>query len=109
MKKEKKVGPIERKIKESLDELDDLLHEDILKPSPKKGPIDRFDELLHKDLKEILAKEHGEKDEEPSVFRYIELLLKDRFVATVSLSSKFVIRRVLKSLDLKHTRVVVEY
>ena len=42
-KKEKKPGELELKIKESLDKLDDLLHEDILKPSPKKGPIDRFD------------------------------------------------------------------
>jgi phospholipid N-methyltransferase len=109
MKKEKKIGPIEQKIKKSLDELDDLLHEDLLKPSPKKGPIDRFDELLHKDLKEILKKEHNGKDEDPSVLRYIELLLKDRFVATVSPSSKFIIRRVLKAMDLKHAKVVVEY
>src|SRR4051812_11390935 len=109
MKKEKKLGPIEAKIKKSLDKIDDLLHEDLLKPSHEKGPLDRFDDLLHKDLKQIIKSEDDGKESNNSVFRYIEILLKDRFVATVSPSSKFVIRRVLKALDLKHARVVVEY
>ena len=108
-KKEKKApGELELKLKKSLDKLDDILHEDILKPSPKKGPIDRFDEVLHKDMKEIF-KDEEKNGEKPSVIKYIELLLKDRFVATVSPSSKFVVQRVVKALDLRHVKVVVEY
>ena len=100
---------LEEKIKKSLDKLDDFLHEDLLKkdPSGKKDVIDHIDDVLHKKIKDILD---DDKDGEKSdAFKYIELLLKDRFVATVSPSSKFVVRRVLKGLDLTHAKVVVEY
>lgn len=115
MKKEKKTAPLELKIKRSLDKLDDILHEDILKkdPSGRKDVFDRIDEVLHKDLEKLMKPERKGKAKEtngkPSALHYIELLLKDRFVATVSPSSKFVIRRVLKALDLKSAKVVVEY
>lgn len=102
---------IEAKVKKSLDKLDDILHEDLLKKdaSGKKDVLDRIDEILHKDLEEILKKEREEEGPESGPLRYLELFLKDRFVATVSPSSKFVIRRVVKAMDLKNCKVVVEY
>lgn len=102
---------IEAKVRASLDKLDDILHEDILKkdPSGKKDVFDRIDEVLHQDLEDLLKKKGKDGAAGPSALRYLELLLKDRFVATVSPSSEFVIRRVLKALDLRHARLVVEY
>jgi len=111
-KKRGELGAIiERKVKASLDKLDELLHEDLLKPdSDKKSPLHRIDEILHRDIEGLLKQEkRSQEKSERSALTYLELFLKDRFVATVSPSSKFVIRRVLKALDLASARVVVEY
>ena len=65
-KKEKKKDfgdLIEEKIKRSLDKLDDILHEDLLRKdeSGKKDVIDKIDEVLHKKLKEMFKDDKGEK------------------------------------------------
>jgi len=71
-----------------------------------KEAVDKIEGVLKKDLLEKKAKP-SDKDRGPLF--YLETFLRDKNVATVSPSSKYVIGKVLKGLDLHGVRTVVEY
>ena len=84
----------------------------------KKDVLDHIEEFIEKNLrkgldevekfvKEELLKKNGHK--EPGAVSYIEAFLKDRKVASLHPSTKFVIERVLKMVDWGSARVIVEY
>ncbi|MBI5882544.1 MAG: hypothetical protein HZB91_05510 [Elusimicrobia bacterium] len=71
----------------------------------------RVSDILNKDVEELLkeALSRGRKGAEEDVFLYLRAMLGDLAVASVQPSSKFLVRRVIKAMDLRTARVVVEY
>lgn len=54
-------------------------------------------------------KEDGGKSHEDKIFAYFKAFVDDMGVASVTPSSKFLVNRVVKAMDLRGSRVVVEY
>ncbi|OIO05326.1 MAG: hypothetical protein AUJ52_13825 [Elusimicrobia bacterium CG1_02_63_36] len=101
-----KVG--KKDVKEVFDELEKFF-DDKVEPKFKKGWRE-IERLMKKEisLKGIDGAKLLEYDPE-SPFSYVSAFLRDRAVAAVHPSSKYVVRRVLKALALDSVKVVVEF
>lgn len=101
-----KVG--KKDVKEVFDELEKFF-DDKVEPKFKKG-WHEVEKLMKKEisLKGIDGSKLLEYDPE-SPFSYVSAFLRDRAVAAVHPSSKYVVRRVLKALALEPVKVVVEF
>jgi phospholipid N-methyltransferase len=65
---------------------------------------------IEKVLKEKKEKSHAkDQDGDEKVFSYIRAFLEDKGVSSVMPSSKYIIKRVIKGMDLKKAKIVVEY
>jgi len=98
--------PPKRKDMDVLDHIEEFIEKHI-ENKLKKG-LDEVEKFLKKDLLEK-NKPKGEREEEDKFLAYLDTFLKDRKVAAIMPSSKFILERVLKRIDWKHTKVVVEY
>ena len=91
-----------------LDKIDDFI-ENHIEEKIKKG-LDDIEGFLKRDLKDLARKrKHGGAEDDDGLFSYLECFLKDRKVASVAPSTKFLIANVFKRMDLKHTATVIEY
>ncbi|MBI4424149.1 MAG: hypothetical protein HY554_10505 [Elusimicrobia bacterium] len=99
-----KTKPSPRKERDLLDKIEDFI-ESRIEDKIKKG-LDDVEAFLRKELRELREKA---KDDEHGPFSYLEKFLKDRKVASVAPSTKFLIGKVFKRMDLKRTKIVVEY
>lgn len=101
-----KVG--KKDLKEVFDEMEKFF-DDKVEPKFRKGWRD-IEKLLKKEikLKGIDGAKLLEYDPE-SPFSYVSAFLRDKAVASVAPSTKFVVKRVLKALDLGGAKVVVEF
>jgi phospholipid N-methyltransferase len=94
--------------KDLFDQLEDFF-ENKLEPSLKKASSE-VEKLLKK---EIRLGKNGKSDvlsyDPDSPFSYIAAFLRDRKVAALHPSSKYVVDRVVKAMDLDRARVVVEF
>jgi phospholipid N-methyltransferase len=95
-------------VKDVLDELEKFF-DDKVEPKFKKG-WHEVEKLLKKEIKikGIDGAKLLEYDPE-SPFSYVSAFLRDRAVAAVHPSSKYVVRRVLKAMALERVKVVVEF
>lgn len=84
-----------------LDELGDLIGESV-----KKGRA-KLEELIEDAKREKKAK--GGKDDDDDFLGYLRAFLDDKNIASVTPSSKFLVGRVIKAMDLPNARVIVEY
>lgn len=99
-----------RKDQDILDKIEDFLQTRI-EDKIKKG-FDDVEAFLKREFEELREKakgKHGERDEEVGPFSYLEEFLRDRKVASVAPSTKFLVGRVLKRMDLRNAKVVIEY
>ncbi|MBI3563791.1 MAG: methyltransferase domain-containing protein [Elusimicrobia bacterium] len=94
--------PDHRPHKSDRDVLDDL--GDLIGESVKKGRA-KLEELIEEGKKEKKAK--GEDDDD--FLGYLRAFLDDRSVASVTPSSKFLVDRVIKAMNLAEAKVIVEY
>jgi|GEM_PF-795234 len=81
-----------------LDELGDLIGESV-----KKGRA-KLEELI-----EEAKKDRKGKDDDDDFLGYLRAFLDDRNIAAVTPSSKFLVGRVIKAMDLPSAKVIVEY
>jgi phosphatidylethanolamine/phosphatidyl-N-methylethanolamine N-methyltransferase len=85
------------------------------KETRKKGESlgDKLERTFKEGLSKLRAvaeeKKARRKTDREGPFFYLETFLKDRMVATVSPSTAFVIRKLIKALDLKGVEVLVEF
>ena len=94
--------------KDFLDKVEEFV-ENHIEEKIKKG-LDDVENFLKKELSDFKQKrKHGKEDDEASVFSYLEHFLKDKKVASVTPSTKFLINKVFKRMDLGNTRTVIEY
>lgn len=84
-----------------LDELGDLIGESV-----KKGRA-KLEELIEEAKREKRAR--GEKDDDDDFLGYLRAFLDDRNIASVTPSSKFLVDRVIKAMNLPTAKVIVEY
>lgn len=94
------------KDRDLLDKIEDFI-ESRIEDKIKKG-LDDVESFLKRELRELKDKAAKPKDE-AGAFSYLEQFFKDRKVASVAPSTKFLISRVLKRMDLRDARVVIEY
>ncbi len=65
----------------------------------------QFKKSLHK-VEEVFKDNKAADDK---LFSYFKVFIDDKGVASVTPSSKYLVDRVLKAMDLKHNKIVVEY
>jgi phospholipid N-methyltransferase len=79
----------------------------------ENNDLNKIGDVIEKHFKKSLSKvEEIFKDTQAAddkVFRYFKAFVDDKGVASVTPSSKYIIERVLKSMDLRGPRVIVEY
>jgi phosphatidylethanolamine/phosphatidyl-N-methylethanolamine N-methyltransferase len=90
----------EKSDKDLLDELGELISERV-----KKGRA-KLEELIDEAKKN---KNKAKDDDDGDFMGYFRVFLDDPAVAAVTPSSKFVVERVIKAMDLEHAKLVVEY
>lgn len=87
---------------------------------PRKSPdetedkdvIDHLGEFIEENFRKGMSKvEEIFKDDEDGDDKtsYLKVLMDDRNVAAVAPSSKFLVERAVKSMDLKHAKTIIEY
>ncbi|MEE8425454.1 MAG: rRNA adenine N-6-methyltransferase family protein [Elusimicrobiota bacterium] len=89
----KGVGKVEKHVKNGVGKIEKLLKKEIRLIPNRKG----------KEKRAIL------KYDPDSPFSYLSAFLRDKAVASVAPSSKFVVNRVIKAMNLSKAKVVVEY
>jgi len=60
-------------------------------------------------LSEMVADSKKKKGHEGKFMGYVKVFLDDKGVAAVTPSSKYLVERVIKAMDLEHSKVIVEY
>jgi len=91
-------------------------------PGNGSDVLDRLEEFIEKRIEKHLRKGLAEAEkflreeilrrdleEEPGPLSYVEAFLKDKKVAALVPSTKFIVERVLKRIDWATARVVIEY
>jgi phospholipid N-methyltransferase len=89
------------------------------KPKTDKDVLDEIGDLIGKSLKKGRAhldrlideaKKDKPKDQKEDEFLgYLRAFIDDRNIAAITPSSKFIVNRVIKGMNLSHAKVVVEY
>jgi phospholipid N-methyltransferase len=77
----------------------------------ERDVLDDLGELIAKGRKklEALGAGSGKKGDDGNFMGYFRVLLDDKAVAAVTPSSKYLVGRVVKAMDLEHAKVIVEY
>ncbi len=96
-----------KKSKDVLDKIEDFI-ESRIEDRLKKG-FDDIERFLKKEIRDFKEKHLELEDSENNPFSYFEAFLKDRKVASVAPSTKFLVGKVMKRMEMKPLRVVVEY
>jgi phospholipid N-methyltransferase len=88
-------------------------------PKPESGRDDDKDVLhelgafIEKNAKKLGSKVErlfdDSKDADDKLFSYFKVFMDDKGVASVTPSSKFIVERVLKAMDLRNTKYIIEY
>jgi len=108
LKKEIRPETTKKDFKRLMDQMEFFFDEKV-EPRFKKG-FREIERLLKKEIKLGKFKDSKILEYDPdSRFSYISAFLRDKAVASVAPSTKYVIKRVLKAMALDHARVVVEY
>lgn len=97
-----KEHPSVRERKDVLDHIEDFI-ENHVERNVRRG-IDEIERFVKQELLR-----QGKKKDEPSLFSYLDALREDWQVAALAPSTKFVVARVLKKIDWKTTRTIIEY
>ncbi|MBI4348860.1 MAG: methyltransferase domain-containing protein [Elusimicrobia bacterium] len=95
--------------KSDSDLLDKIEHfiENHIEDKIKKG-LDDVEDFLKREFRELRDKARGKNGDE-GPFSYIEQFLRDKKVASVAPSTKFLVNKVLKRMDLRSAQTVIEY
>lgn len=91
------------------DLLDKIEHfiENHIEDKIKKG-LDDVEDFLKREFRGLREKARG-KNGDDGPFSYVEQFLRDRKVASIHPSTKFLVNKVLKRMDLRTARTVIEY
>ncbi len=91
------------------DLLDKIEHfiENHIEDKIKKG-LDDVEDFLKREFRELREKAKG-KHGDDGPFSYVEQFLRDRGVASIHPSTKFLVNKVLKRMDLRNAKNVIEY
>lgn len=101
----RKNAPRKQKDRDLIDKIEDFI-ESHIEDKIKKG-LDDVESFLKKELREL--KDKAKPKDDAGALSYLEQFFKDRKVASVAPSTKFLISRVLKRMDLRDKKVVIEY
>lgn len=93
------------KDRDLFDKIEDFI-ESRIEDKIKKG-LDDVESFLKRELKEL--KDKAKPKDEAGTFSYVEQFFKDRKVASVAPSTKFLVSRVLKRMELRDAEIVIEY
>lgn len=90
-----------------------MIKKDAGRGRPGRDVLENLGELIaeqiakgRKKLKELGA---DKKKDDGNFLGYMRVFLDDKGVASVTPSSKYLVRRVVKAMDLEHAKVIVEY
>ncbi|MBI5203218.1 MAG: hypothetical protein HY925_16625, partial [Elusimicrobia bacterium] len=91
------------------DLLDKIEHfiENHIEDKIKKG-LDDVEDFLKREFQELRDKAKG-KNGDDGPFSYVEQFLRDKGVASIHPSTKFLVNKVLKRMDLREAKTVIEY
>lgn len=102
----RKHAPRRRDNSDLLDKIEHFI-ENHIENKIKKG-LDDVEDFLKREFRELREKARGKNGDEGPV-SYLERFLRDRKVAAVAPSTKFLVNKVLKRMDLRNARTVIEY